>query len=105
LYTPTRFVLRLALHNTKGCREMSAMIQEPHDMTRADMKALKARRMAAMTERQKVNGLFGFGAMVACTGAVAAAMSWAMFIGFVLGVLTTIGASVVVASGLVKRRD
>jgi Asp/Glu/hydantoin racemase len=73
---------------------MSAMIHEPHDnITRAEM-----------TERQGVNGLFGFGAMVACTGAVAAAMSWAMFIGFVLGVVTTVGAATVVASGLVKTR-
>ena len=67
---------------------MSAMIHEPHDnITRAEM-----------TERQRVNGLFGFGAMVACTGAVAAAMSWAMFIGFVLGVVTTVGAATVVAT-------
>jgi Asp/Glu/hydantoin racemase len=73
---------------------MSAMIHEPHDnITRAEM-----------TERQGVNGLSGFGAMVACTGAVAAAMSWAMFIGFVLGVVTTVGAATVVASGLVKTR-
>jgi hypothetical protein len=56
-----------------------------------------------MTGRQ--DKILGFGAMVACTGAVAAAMSWAMFIGFVLGVMTTVGAATVVASGLVKRRD
>jgi Asp/Glu/hydantoin racemase len=49
-----------------------------------------------MTERQ--DKIFGFGAMVACTGAVAAAMSWAMFIGFVLGVITTMGAAAVVGT-------
>jgi hypothetical protein len=51
----------------------------------------------AMTER--INRLLGFGAMVACTGAVTAAVGWAMFIGFVVGVITTMGAAVVVASG------
>jgi preprotein translocase subunit SecF len=49
-----------------------------------------------MTERQ--DKILGFGIMLACTGATIAAMSFAMLIGFIIGVVATMGAATVTGS-------